>query len=419
MRFAELLYSIIIHGYGLAIRIATPFRVKARQWVDGRKAWRKQLHSALNEAQGKRRIWVHAASLGEFEQGRPVIEAIRDSYPDDYILLTFFSPSGYEIRKDYGQVDHVSYLPLDTIGNAKDFIQIVDPQLAIFIKYEFWFRFLDALGQADVHTILVSGRMHMKQGFFRPWGRYFRAGLDTFHHFFVQDERSAELLKGIGVDRVTMNGDTRFDRVAAIKEENSRIEAIESWLGDAPCLVVGSSWPYDEILLEQYIRNRVDEEFKVLLAPHEIEQDRMEEFRNQCLKPTGIWSEGSWENDDVLIIDTIGMLSVLYRYADVAIIGGGHGSGIHNTLEAAVWGCPLVFGPRYTPFIEAVELVERGAAVSVEIQEEFDSALDVWLFDSEKAKSAGALGAEYCRTQVGATVAVMDYLDQVLHRPNN
>lgn len=414
MRFAELLYSIIIRIYGLAIRLAALFQTKAGLWVAGRKAWRTRLESAFNEVGDRKRIWVHAASLGEFEQGRPVIEAIRAKYPDHFIILTFFSPSGFEIRKNYGQVDHVAYLPLDTRKNAQDFVRTVNPELAIFIKYEFWFRFLDALSQQDIHTILVSGRMHMKQGFFRPWGRYFRAGLDAFDHFFVQDERSAELLKGIGVERLTMNGDTRFDRVMAIREEDPSIESIESWIGEKPCLVVGSSWPYDEILLEQYIRDRVETEFKVILAPHEIDPKRIKEFQAQCVKPSGIWSEGSWEKEDVLIIDTIGMLSTLYRYADVAIIGGGHGSGIHNTLEAAVWGCPLVFGPRYTPFVEAVELVERGAAVSVEVQEEFDSALDAWLFDSEKAKSAGALGADYCKAQVGATAAVMDYLRRVL-----
>lgn len=414
--YQQILYDLMIRAYRVGIALASPFNKKASKWISGRKNWENNLQAHV-DSDNRGLVWIHAASLGEFEQGRPVIETLRSEFPDKQILLTFFSPSGYEIRKNYDHVDMVSYIPLDLRKNAREFIKISKPELAIFIKYEFWFNHLFELKSHDIPVLLVSGRLHSKQGFFKPWGGYFRKGLSTFEHFFLQNQESAELLTQLGFSNFTVNGDTRFDRVVAVKNEDKRLPDIEEFCGNSPTVVVGSSWPYDEILMQEYISGDRPQEFKVIFAPHEIDLKRIEEFRRDCPLPSIRYSQFSERKGDerVLFIDSIGMLSHLYRYATVAIIGGGFGAGIHNTLEAAVWSCPLVFGPRYKMFSEAVALVDNGAAFPVESQNELDTILDKLLFGERNVRElAGQMAWRFCEAGQGASRQVISHVKTLL-----
>ncbi|NND93375.1 MAG: 3-deoxy-D-manno-octulosonic acid transferase [Flavobacteriales bacterium] len=410
--FQQLIYDLMIRAYRLAIAIVSPFNGKAGKWISGRRGWREKLRNNLN-TEGQKVFWVHAASLGEFEQGRPVIDMMRSEFPQCKIVLTFFSPSGYEIRKGYDKVDLVTYLPLDTRSNARDFLTIVNPSVAIFIKYEFWFNHLAELKARSIPVLLVAGRLHEKQGFFKPWGGFFRKGLSAFEHFFLQDKTSAYLLDELGFKNYTVNGDTRFDRVLAIQEEDRKFPEIEKFSGGHPTIVVGSSWPYDEILIQKYIAGKRPGSFKVIFAPHEIDKKRINEFINRSPLPAIRYSDisNSTGSESVLFIDSIGMLSHLYRYSTVAMIGGGFGAGIHNTLEAAVWSKPLVFGPRYKMFREAVDLVENGSAFPVESQMELDEILDKLLFgDSTIRELAGQMAWRYCESGQGASKQVVQYV---------
>ncbi|NNC84225.1 MAG: 3-deoxy-D-manno-octulosonic acid transferase [Flavobacteriales bacterium] len=412
----QALYDLMMRMYVLGIRLAYPFKEKARLWLQGRKNWAERLQQVMQDRGGPV-IWIHAASLGEFEQGRPIIEALRKEFPHAQLVLSFFSPSGYTIRKDYDKVDLVTYLPLDTKQNAKRFIEILDPTIALFIKYEFWFNHLNELKRNQIPTILVSGRLHAKQGFFKPWGGFFKKGLEAFSHFFLQNEESARLLEEIGFTNYTVNGDTRFDRVMEMKNEERSLEKIERFCRDLPVIVVGSSWPYDEILMMEYINSHPERDFKVIFAPHEIDQKRISEFINKCRSPAIRYSEmeESSGNEKVLFVDSIGMLSYLYKYATVALIGGGFGAGIHNTLEAAVWSRPILFGPRYQMFKEAVDLVENGAAFSVETQKELNAMLNKLLFEDEELKeSAGQQAWRYCAANQGASQEVISYVRETL-----
>jgi 3-deoxy-D-manno-octulosonic-acid transferase len=411
----QFLYDFLVKTYGFLIGIYSLFNRKAALWVSGRKDWERTMSLTLDGLIAER-IWIHAASLGEFEQGRPLIEALRTKYPEKGLVLTFFSPSGFEIRKDYKGVDAVLYLPLDTRHNAKVFLDLLKPELAVFIKYEFWFNHLAELKKRDIKTILVSGRLHAKQGFFKPWGKFFRKGLETFGHFFLQNKGSAELLEDIGFKNYTVNGDTRFDRVMSVREENKDLPEIESFTKESKVIMLGSSWPYEEILLNQFMIDYGKEDFKVVIAPHELDERRMREFIEKCPLNCLLLSQWNLRNGDerVLIIDRIGMLSQAYRYGDIALVGGGFGAGIHNVLEPAVWGIPVVFGPRYEMFSEAVELVERDAAFSAEDQKEFNELLLELLNSEDKRTMAGQKALEYCRANQGATKAVMDYISDDL-----
>ncbi len=409
-------YGLMILSYRVGIGIASIVNRKAKLWISGRRNWIERLETDMGFGSG-RVIWVHAASLGEFEQGRPVIDLIRGQYPQKRILLTFFSPSGYEVRKNYPGVDMVHYLPLDTGKNAKRFLDIINPELAIFIKYEFWFNHLFELNERGVPTLLVSGRLHSKQGFFRSWGGFFKKGLKTFNHFFLQDQASAKLLSDIGFSNHSVNGDTRYDRVKVMQSEDKRFPEIEEFCGNDEVIVLGSSWLYDELLMQKYISGDRPGSFKLILAPHDIDEKRMSEFQRGCEFPSirlSKWSEKTG-NEKVLLIDSVGKLSYIYRYASVAMIGGGFGAGIHNTLEAAVWSCPIVFGPRYEMFNEAVYLLENGAAFSVESQMELDIILDRMLFGDDIIRSqAGKMAGRICESGQGASEVVVNYVKGLL-----
>ena len=406
------LYNIAIWFYALGVRVAALFNRKVRLMWQGERGAYAKIEAGLKD--GDRVVWVHAASLGEFEQGRPLIEKIRRDNPEYKILLTFFSPSGYEVRKNYGGVDVIAYLPLDTPGNARRFVELVKPEKVVFVKYEFWLNYLRELRGRGVDTYIISAIFRKEQVFFKWYGGLFREGLKAFKKLFVQNEESKELLKEIGVENVVVAGDTRFDRVADVVSIAKKLDVVEAFVGmrneelgmrSLPVLVVGSSWGPDEELLARYINERAGK-MKMIIAPHEVSEERIKELTEKLSCKYALYNEEcGMRNEelkevDVLVINTIGVLSSVYQYGQVAYIGGGFGVGIHNTLEAAAWGMPVVFGPNYNKFQEAKELIECGAARSISNYEECAKALDEFFEMNEEASKAAGL---YVASHVGAT----------------
>jgi 3-deoxy-D-manno-octulosonic-acid transferase len=395
---------------GLLFRAASLFNRKAKLWVSGRRGWAQRLAEAMPA--GAKVFWIHCASLGEFEQGRPVIEAFRRAHPEYRVLLTFFSPSGYQIRKNYAEADYVAYLPLDTRRNARRFLRIVRPDIALFVKYEFWLNYLRALGSSDCRTFIVSAIFRRNSVFFKWYGGVFRRALRTFEQIFVQNAESEALLAEIGVERVTVAGDTRFDRVASTIAAAKQIDIVQRFTEGFPTLVAGSTWPQDEELLMQAIRKYRN--LKFIIVPHEIDRHRIERFVEASPRKAVRYTECTAETDlhfpDVLIIDTIGILSSVYRYGALGYIGGGFGAGIHNTLEAAAFGLPLAFGPNYSKFQEAKDLIALGAARSIS---NF-AGLDAWLADMldnhTRLTEAGRAAADYVASHTGATSLIIKHI---------
>lgn len=403
------LYNIGIRTYTLAIRLASPFNEKAALWIKGRKNIQKKI-STVNKG-SHRLVWFHAASLGEFEQGRPVMEALKKEQPDTRILLTFFSPSGYEIRKNYAGADYIYYLPADTPRNARHFIESVQPDAAVFVKYEYWYNYLNQLNKRHIPTYLISAIFRKEQPFFKTWGGLHRKMLHFFTRMFIQDEESARLLSSIGIQAFEQTGDTRFDRVKQIADTAQDIDKVAHFLNGAPAVVCGSTWPPDEELLLDYI-NRDNTDFKWIIAPHEIGENHIRTILGKCQKKVIRYTQDEAGETDakVLIIDCIGLLSSIYRYGKIAYIGGGFGVGIHNTLEAAVYGIPVIFGPRYQKFNEAVRLIQQGGAFNIHNKTELDELLDSLLQDQAITETAGRQALAYVNSQLGATAIIMKYL---------
>lgn len=363
-------------------------------------------------------LWIHAASLGEFEQARPVIEAYRKARPTDRILLSFFSPSGYKVRHDYDKVDCVVYLPFDTPANVKRFLDAAQPKCAVFVKYEFWSNYLHAIAERHIPLYLISSIFRPAQRFFKPWGAVSRRILHTYTHIFVQDDSSRDLLARIGVTNVTVAGDTRFDRVAQIASRAHSIPEIENWLGaDARrpfVLVAGSSWPQDESCYLPWLN--AHPEARAILAPHEFDDRRLRLLRDSIQGKAVLWSEVTSGKESlsadvqVLVIDCFGLLSHLYRYGDAAIIGGGLGTGIHNINEAAVYGIPVAFGPHHAKFKEATDLLAAGAASEYATPAACSAILDAWMADPQSRKRAGDAATGYISRHLGATDCIMKHL---------
>lgn len=405
----NILYNTGISAYGLAIRLAAPFNEKAALWIKGRKGIRNKIQEIKRGTE--QLVWFHAASLGEFEQGRPVIEALKKERPDTKVLLTFFSPSGYEIRKNYAQADYILYLPADTPGNASFFIEQLRPDIAIFIKYEFWYNYLHELSEHHIPTYLISAIFRPEQPFFKSWGSLHRKMLGFFTKLFVQDAESVKLLDSIGIKNAQQTGDTRFDRVKQIAGTAKDIEKVAAFCNGQPAVVCGSTWPPDEDILMEYINN-YSGSYKWIIVPHEIGESHISGIIGKCRKKITRYTdtEGNPTNCEVLIIDCIGLLSSIYRYGRISYIGGGFGTGIHNTLEAAVYGIPVIFGPKYQKFNEAVSLIREGGAFSIKNKEELKEVLDTLTSSVEIAKSAGANALKYVNSQLGATEIIMQEL---------
>lgn len=413
------LYRLAIGVYFIAIRLAAMVNQKAALFVNGRKGLLRQIKQKM-AADERRRIWMHCASLGEFEQGRPVLEALREQYPQYAIVVTFFSPSGYEVRKNYDGADYVFYLPIDTPGNARLFLDIVQPSLCIFVKYEFWYYYLSNIGARKIPALLVSAIFNKDQGFFKWYGSLQRAMLRSFTHVFVQDAASMHLLKDIKLDEVSISGDTRFDRVIKASKRQDDLPIASDFAKDSKIIVAGSTWKDDEIFLHTAIK-LLPREWKLILVPHEVHIEHLRQieglFGNDLIK----WSQypmrnGQPVNEDhsinqrVLLVDKVGFLLQLYRYSRVAWIGGGFGKdGVHNVLEAAVYGQPCYYGPIFQQFLEAKELIQAGGAFSYSTPQQFARAIEQ-MESSHAWKQYADAARNYVHSKSGATDVVLAYI---------
>jgi 3-deoxy-D-manno-octulosonic-acid transferase len=410
-------YALFLRLFSFGIRIISWFHPKAKAWVKGRSNWWNRLQQ-LHIDPKKPVVWMHCASLGEFEQGRPLLEEIRIAYPNTTLVLSFFSPSGYEIRKNYSGADLVIYLPEDGKGNAKKLIGYLQPKLVLWVKYEYWYYYLLQLKQQQVPVLLISGIFRASQPFFKWYGSLWKKMLGSFEHLFVQNNHSESLLKTIGFDqKSSITGDTRFDRVCSIAQHWEPIsEPLANFCGAHPVIVAGSTWEEDEALLVHYAQSYP--QIRFIIAPHEVAEERIKDLEAEF--PQGIrfsaletTSTTNHLPQNVLIIDNIGMLSRLYRYATIAYVGGGfNASGIHNILEAAVYGKPVIIGPVYEKFAEATDLVEAGAAFSVSTALELEALLNKLLQNETLRNTAGEVAHQYVHKHSGATQKIMDYIQE-------
>ena len=405
----KFLYNFAVFLASLLLPIVAIFNKKIKLFVDGRKETFSKIATLKNE----KVIWFHAASLGEFEQARPIIEELKRPYKNYKILVTFFSPSGYEIRKNYDLADVICYLPLDSKSNARKFVNTVNPELAVFVKYEFWPNILNELKRKEIKTILVSGILREKQLFFKKYGGFIRSSLAAFHHFFVQDVNSEKLLNSINFNNVTVAGDTRFDRVSEILAQNNSLDFINQFKDNKYTIVAGSTWKEDEELLINYINNVALEDEKFIIAPHNIKEDAILELQKSIHKKTVLFSDKSDKNlptFQVFIIDTIGILTKIYAAADLAYVGGGLKTGLHNILEPATFGIPIVIGNKYNKFKEAVDLVKIGGCISIKNQDEFNESFINLKSDIPFRKLTGIINKKYIEDNLGATNLIMNYI---------
>lgn len=402
------IYNAGIYLYKQIVKLAAHRNAKAKLMVEGHKNLFKELEAKVSKDGGY--IWIHSSSLGEFEQGRPIIEKIKEKNPDAKILLTFFSPSGYTVRKDYPLADIVSYMPFDLPCNVNRFIDIVKPKMAIFIKYEFWGNYLNALHKREIPTYIISAIFRDNQIFFKPYGGMFRRMLRYFKHLFVQDADSKALLNRIGVNNVTVVGDTRFDRVAEIAAKTKDMPLFEEFSSEKLVMVVGSSWQADEDIYIDYFNSHP--ELKLIIAPHEINEAHTQHIISKVKRPTLFYSQSEGKNPkdyDCLVIDCFGLLSSIYRYGEIAYIGGGFGAGIHNVPEAAVYGVPVIFGPNFRKFKEARDLIDCGGSFTISTKEEFCEVMQK-LSQKEIRNEAGAKAGEYINRNTGATNRILEEL---------
>lgn len=405
------LYNLLVIITGFALKAVAFFNPKMKLFVEGRKNVFKTLGNKIQPKD--KTIWFHSASLGEFEQGLPVMEKIRTLYPDHKIVLTFFSPSGYEVRKNSTVADVIVYLPLDTKSNAEKFLKLVHPEMAFFIKYEYWPNYLNALKERNIPTYLFSGIFRKDQVFFKWYGGFYRKALTAFKQFFVQNESSKLLLQEIGFNNVKVSGDTRFDRVLKILERDNSLDFIEKFKNNQLTIVCGSTWPKDEVQLLDFI-NTNSFGVKFIIAPHNVKPEQISELKNSISKKTILFSELKNKNladYDVFIIDTIGILTKIYSYADIAYVGGGFGtSGLHNILEPATFGIPIVIGPNYQKFSEAVALVNMGGCISVKNKKELEETLSLLIQNEDERFEKGHISSTFVQMNKNATEVILKNL---------
>jgi len=409
------LYNLLTYIAGSLLQLVALFSNKMKLFIDGRKDVFETISQQLDKED--KTIWFHSASLGEYEQGLPIMERIRELYPKHKIVLTFFSPSGYEIRKNTKAADVVVYLPLDTRANARKFVELVRPELAFFIKYEFWPNYLNELKKRNVTTYLISGIFRKDQAFFKWYGGFYREALKTFEHFFVQNESSKLLLHKIGFTNVTISGDTRYDRVSAILERDNNLPYIEDFINDKTTIVFGSSWPKDEAMFTDFINASSDVKF--IIAPHTIGAEHINDIKNSITKKTVLFSEMESKDlaeYDVFIINTIGILGKIYSYADIAYIGGGFGTaGLHNILEPAAFGLPIVIGPNHEKFPEAAAMIHMGGCISVNSKQELEDTFSSLLYNDDYRRETGHAAGTFVSMNRGAVEVIMNYLKNNSH----
>lgn len=422
-----LFYTIFLKLYPIGIRIASLWNDKALLWVKGR----KKFPSFDSSDEKNKTIWMHCASLGEFEQGRPLIEKIRKEYPGYIIVITFFSPSGYEIQKKITGADHIFYLPADSALNAKKFIELINPKLVLWVKYEYWYYYLHELKKKNIPTLLISGSFRKDQPFFKWYGNFWKKMLDCFTYYFLQNEDSKILLENIGIKNVTVSGDTRFDRVITIAENFDDVPLIKEFCGNNKVIVAGSTWEDDEAELVHYAKTNAH--IKFIIAPHEVDKENLrdvkKEFVNSILysewilnvkrQTSNVKSETPSHDSpftfhgNCLIIDNIGMLSRLYKYADITYVGGGFGyDGLHNILEAAVYGKPVIFGPEFEKNFEAQELIECGGGITIENALELEKTLTHLFSNADELEKRSIAAKNYVYSKAGATKKIMEFIQE-------
>lgn len=404
------LYNLLVTASEFLIKIFALFSPKMKLFVDGR----KKVFSTLSHKimAYDKSIWFHAASLGEYEQGLPIMEKMKKKFPNHLIVLSFFSPSGYEIRKNNTIADVTVYLPLDTKKNAKKFIELVRPDMVFFIKYEYWPNYLKELKEKKIRTFLISGIFRENQLFFKWYGGFYRQALTTFEHFFVQNATSKELLLQLGKSNVTVSGDTRFDRVVSILEKDNSLDFINEFKSDKLTIVAGSSWPKDENLLIDFV-NSTKHQIKLIIAPHNIKSHQIKELKKNISKKSVLFSEKENKNladYDVFIIDTIGILTKIYSYADIAYVGGGFGNpGVHNILEPATFGVPIVIGPNYSHFAEASALVKMNGCLSISNPEELNEIFETLIQNEDIRHEKGHICSTFVQMNKGAINSILNY----------
>ena len=402
------LYNLLVQVVAQLLKLVAVFSPKIKLFVAGRKTVFTTLENKIQK--GDKSIWFHAASLGEYEQGLPVLEKVKTQFPNHKMVVTFFSPSGYEVRKNNTVADVTVYLPLDTASNAQRFIEILNPEMVFFIKYEYWPNYLNELKKRAIKTYLISGIFREKQTFFKWYGGFYRNALKSFNHFFVQNDSSKNLLQGIGFTNVTVSGDTRFDRVVTILERDNHLDFIEQFKNNQTTIVIGSSWPKDEELLVEYI-NTTPHPVKFIIAPHNILASTIETLQSSLKKKSVLYSEMENKNladYEVFIIDTIGILTKIYSYADIAYVGGGFGNpGVHNILEPATFGVPVVIGSNYSHFAEATALVHQEGCISIATQEQLSNAFDLLIQNEDERFEKGHVCSTFVQMNKGATEKIL------------
>ena len=410
----KFLYNLSVNAYGIAIRLISPFNQKAAAWVAGRKNWKSKLTKAVRTLNPvKPVVWFHTSSLGEFEQGRPVMEALkRDN--EINLVLTFFSPSGYEVMKKWLTADLIFYLPLDSKKNAADFIDLIKPNVAVFVKYEFWYHYLKQLNNQKITTYVISARFYDDQVFFKRWAKWYRKVLFLIDKIYVQDKTSENLLEGIGYKAVELSGDTRYDRVNELSQHSDQFLEIEDFVNNEKLFIAGSSWPLDEEIIAGYINENPDK-YKYLIAPHDIGENHLKKIEKQLKVPFQRYSSYRKEEASrVLILDTIGMLSRVYKYATVAYVGGAFKEGLHNILEPAAYGVPVITGPDHDGFPEGPTMEKAGGLVRIKNDIEFESLMNQWADDKEVRKKAAFAASLFIQEQTGATLKITKDIESVL-----
>jgi 3-deoxy-D-manno-octulosonic-acid transferase len=407
------IYNIGIFIVGHILKCGALFNNKLKKGVIGRKNTFKLLRNTITK--NDKTLWFHCASLGEYEQGLPVFKRLRNHYKDYKVVLSFFSPSGYEIRKNAPIADIVVYLPLDTKTNAKRFLNLVNPELTIFVKYDIWPNFLTALKKRRLKAILISAAFRKNQSYFKWYGNHFKKALFAFEHIFTQNEVSKSLLASINYKHTTVCGDTRFDRVSDQLNTDNNLDFIEAFKDKKLCIVAGSTWPEGETIFLNYINTETSKGLKFIIVPHDIKSDRIKSFKEKIKSKVILFSEKSnknLSNYQVLIVDTIGILSKIYSYADIAYVGGALGNtGLHNTLEPAVFGIPIIIGNNHKKFPEAQAFIDNGGMFSISTQKAFNSILNHLVSNKEKRKTTGAKNKALIEKNKGAVTQILDYLD--------
>lgn len=408
------IYTLIVSISWWLLKLVAQMKPKISLFVEGR----KQVVTTLkkNISKEDKVIWIHAASLGEYEQGLPIMEQLKIAYPDHKLLLTFFSPSGYEVRKNTSAADIVCYLPMDSLKKVTEFLDFANPKLVIFIKYEIWPNYLRELNKRKIPVLLVSALFKEHQVYFKWYGQFMRKALQSIRHFYVQNDTSKKLLNSIGINNCTVTGDTRLDRVIGILDADNRLDFMDDFCLNTSCFVAGSTWPEDEKLLVDYI-NTSNKELKFVIAPHNIKNEHIIRLKNAIEKPTLLYTDRRQEKlvaTKVLIVDTVGILTKIYSYAAIAYVGGGFETGLHNTLEPAVFGIPVVIGPNYSGFMEAEELVALGGIRSVTTKEEFIAVVDDLASNPNSRTDIGGLNTAYIAKNKGATEKIMMGIHQLL-----